>query len=375
MRFTIKMKLGMAFVLIVAMSIAMAALAIVNLSSLDANINEMIHGPIYRIQLSAQLNQSLQTLVETEKDGVINTDAALINTYASLLLQDRQRVLDDEAKLDAVATPPTKAKLGDFMDEWRRWMPIQDQIRQLSITNTNASNAQAGDLSRTKSKDSIAVMQKALAGINEFTSDALKSGESETTNQYNSARNILLTVSGLILLVSTAAAVWISITVAKGLAKIGAMAKAVAIGDLNYEAAATGNDEIKDVIEAVDIMTANLRNTAELADRIADGDLTVKPRPLSDKDILGQALERMVGRLGDVVTNALIASDNVSSGSQELSATSEQVSQGATEQASAAEQASASMEEMAANIKQNAENAATRSPSCRKSPARPTFWL
>jgi methyl-accepting chemotaxis protein len=81
------------------------------------------------------------------------------------------------------------------------------------------------------------------------------------------------------------------------------------------------------------------------------------------------------------------------------------MSQGATEQATAAEQASASMEEMAANIKQNADNATQtekiarqsaidaetsgaavskavdamrrsprRSPSCRRSLARPTCW-
>jgi methyl-accepting chemotaxis protein len=75
----------------------------------------------------------------------------------------------------------------------------------------------------------------------------------------------------------------------------------------------------------------------------------------------------MVERLRSVVGNALIASDNVSSGSQELSATAEQVSQGATEQASAAEQASASMEEMAANIKQNADNAAQTEKISRQS--------
>ena len=46
----------------------------------------------------------------------------------------------------------------------------------------------------------------------------------------------------------------------------------------------------------------------------------------------------------------LTAANNVSAGSQELSATAEQLSQGATEQASSTEVASASLEEMAATI-------------------------
>jgi methyl-accepting chemotaxis protein len=93
----------------------------------------------------------------------------------------------------------------------------------------------------------------------------------------------------------------------------------------------------------------------------------MSPKPLSDKDTLGIALQQMVERLRGVVADALSASDNVSSGSQELSSSSEQVSQGATEQASAAEEASAAMEEMAANIRQNADNAAQTEKIARQS--------
>lgn len=117
-------------------------------------------------------------------------------------------------------------------------------------------------------------------------------------------------------------------------------------------------------------MTGNLRVTAALADEIARGDLTVQPKPLSDKDTLGLSLQSMVERLRGVVADALSAADNVSSGSQELSSTSEQMSQGATEQAAAAEQASASMEEMAANIKQTADNAAQTEKIDHRRPSR-----
>jgi methyl-accepting chemotaxis protein len=117
----------------------------------------------------------------------------------------------------------------------------------------------------------------------------------------------------------------------------------------------------------INTMVGNLRNTANIADQIAGGNLTVTPKPLSDKDMLGKSLESMVERLRGVVSDALAASDNVSTGSQELSSSSEQLSQGATEQAAAAEEASASMEEMASNIKQNADNAAQTEKIARQS--------
>src|SRR5262249_17725225 len=97
------------------------------------------------------------------------------------------------------------------------------------------------------------------------------------------------------------------------------------------------------------------------------GDLTVQPKPLSDKDTLGLALDRMVKRLRTVVTDAISAAESVSSGSQEMSASSEQLSQGATEQAASTEEASASMEEMASNIKQNPDNASQTEKMARQS--------
>ena len=117
-------------------------------------------------------------------------------------------------------------------------------------------------------------------------------------------------------------------------------------------------DEIGKISRAMQRMTANLHATAEVADAIAQGDLTVEAKPLSDKDTLGLAQRRMVEKLQNVVRDALAAAGNVSSGSQEMSLSANVLSAGASEQASAAQEASSAMEEMASNIKQNATNAA-----------------
>jgi methyl-accepting chemotaxis protein len=170
-------------------------------------------------------------------------------------------------------------------------------------------------------------------------------------------------------LIAVSAALWIAISISRGLARAGELAKAVAIGDLSQEVKVKSNDEIKDLVDSLNDMTANLRVTAGVADTIANGDLTVQVQRFSDKDVLGISLERMVEKLRQVVSEALSAADNVSAGSQELSSSSEELSQGATEQASSAEEASSSMEEMASNIKQNADNAAQTEKIARQSAA------
>ena len=77
------------------------------------------------------------------------------------------------------------------------------------------------------------------------------------------------------------------------------------------------SDELGEMGSALETMAANLRATATVADTIAQGDLTVEAKPLSEKDTLGLALKRMVEKLRVVVSEALAASDNVTSGSQQ----------------------------------------------------------
>jgi methyl-accepting chemotaxis protein len=206
-----------------------------------------------------------------------------------------------------------------------------------------------------------------IQSLVELQKTAMQAADASTDQQYAASSTLMISLAAGALIIAIVAALWIALGISNGLNRIKAVVGAAALGDLDQRIEIKSNDEIKDLVNTINVMTDNLRNTAALADQIADGDLTVQPTPLSDKDTLGLALQRMVERLRGVVADAASAAENVSAGSQELSASSEQVSQGATEQAASAEEASASMEEMAANIKQNADNATQTEKIARQS--------
>ena len=177
-----------------------------------------------------------------------------------------------------------------------------------------------------------------------------------------------------ILLLGLIACGAITFLVARGLSRalrsIAAVTGELAKGNFAVEVpGADRTDEIGKISRAMQRMTANLHATAEVADAIAQGDLTVEAKPLSDKDTLGLAQQRMVEKLQNVVRDALAAAGNVSSGSQEMSLSASVLSAGASEQASAAQEASSAMEEMASNIKQNASNASQTEKIARQSAA------
>ncbi len=181
--------------------------------------------------------------------------------------------------------------------------------------------------------------------------------------------NDRLLVIGFLVLALLSALIGISLirSIRTGLATARSAVDAVARGDFSKDIHYSRRDEIGDLIETLNRMTANLRTTARVADTIAGGDLSVEPKLLSDEDALGLALQRMSHKLRAIVGDALAAATQVSTGSGQLSAASHEVSTGANEQAASAEEVSSSMEEMAANIKQNADNAARTEQIARRS--------
>jgi methyl-accepting chemotaxis protein len=367
MRFTIKLKLGLAFSFIVLLALAMASLSIYNLSSLNNDITVMVAGPVANLRDSGELSDAVLRSTRAEKDAIINTDAQKIGGYIADIAEQRNLIGKLQENLARSEDPDIRTTITEFGNLYGKWIPLQDRVTDLAKQNTSQSNEQAGVISMGEGQQITVQLLSLLEKLNNTVTGNVAETDAATNDQYAQSRNLLLIMTGIVIVVSFACATWILLNISRGLRRAVELADAVSIGDLNRNVMHSSNDEIRDLVNSMNRMTENLRNTAQLADQIANGNLTVSPKPLSDKDTLGIALESMVERLRGVVADALAAASNVSSGSQELSSSSEQLSQGATEQASSAEEASASMEQMAANIKQNADNAAQTEKIARQS--------
>lgn len=139
--------------------------------------------------------------------------------------------------------------------------------------------------------------------------------------------------------------------------KVLVLVKAIAKGDFQQRLLLKQNDEIGQLGEALDGMADHLQKYANMAERIAAGDLQGEVEKASEKDQLGEALSNMVTGLSAVAHKISIATEHVTTGAKSLRDSSYAMSQGASEQATSAEEAASSVEQMSANIRQNADNA------------------
>jgi len=295
-----------------------------------------------RLTRSAALSFNIPTVAEVEK---LNTE-----------IQELGRSVREKLTKSAAEMAPFGIQTGAMLAAFDKGIT--------SALLTVAIAAEAGTIKATNSTMTAgaAAATELTGALDSYSAFAAKSADTAAgtaTEAAAFAKTLLISILIASLLIAVAAATWIALNISRGVASAVGLANAVAIGDLSQTITVKSNDEIGDLVTSLNAMTANLNATAAVADAIANGDLTVEAKRLSDKDTLGIALENMVDKLRTIVTQAIQAAENVSSGSQELSASAEQLSQGSTEQASSTEEASSSMEEMAANVKQNAENAAT----------------
>ncbi len=149
--------------------------------------------------------------------------------------------------------------------------------------------------------------------------------------------------------------------ITKPIAKGVAFAQEIARGRLDIELDVQQKDEVGVLADSLREMLESLQYKAGLAERIAQGDLTVDVELASDDDGLGRSLTTMVDSLNDILGQVRVAVEQVAAGAGQVSSASQDLSQGATESASSLEEITSSINEINSQSKQNTDNAAEAS--------------
>jgi methyl-accepting chemotaxis protein len=252
-----------------------------------------------------------------QRDVVLSFSASSMEELNAVMktIGQQSEALRGELKQAAAAANAVGVSLSAVTQQGEHLLSVVSRVAEIVKDGGNIrASAMAASEGTANAADAISTSSDFIAYVKKAMADLAADSEKDAGR----AKMLLIIVIAVSLLIGAGSAAWIALSIARALGRAVSLAGSVAGGDLNQTISISSNDEIGDLIKALNLM---------------------------------------VGKLRQIVTEALTAAQNVSSGSQELSASAEQLSQGATEQASSAEEASSSMEEMAANVKQNADNA------------------
>ncbi|EJZ18383.1 methyl-accepting chemotaxis protein [Rhizobium sp. Pop5] len=294
MRITIKLKLAAAFGFVILLLVGSAAYGILSLGSLNDALGNLVSGPAKRLELALEAKAAELNAVRWQKN-------ALLEMNPEVVTKDYQNSAKSMEEMLTFATGGQQLATAEGKPTWDRLVELAKRFTEDS--NKVASLQQSGDrtgaaaLSSGEVRALVMELEDVFETLVALQQKAMARADADNDALYSSTKNMLIGIAIGASLIAFAAALWIALGVNSGLRKIMNVASAVAIGDLNQKVEIRSNDEIKDLVNTINVMTDNLRNTAEIANEISNGDLSVTPKPLSDKDTLGIAMLGMVNNL------------------------------------------------------------------------------
>ena len=135
------------------------------------------------------------------------------------------------------------------------------------------------------------------------------------------------------------------------------MARTIAQGRFDSRLDHDSEDEIGQLSQALNNMAESLHKQVISAEKIAQGDLSVKIQLASENDQLGKALDQMVTDLNQLVRQISQRSDNISQSAASVADLSHDLASGATQSAASVTEIGATIAGIANQIFQSSENA------------------
>ncbi len=133
--------------------------------------------------------------------------------------------------------------------------------------------------------------------------------------------------------------------------------ESLARGDIDVQISNEGNNELGVMMKRFSEMVDNMKYQAEIISNVAKGNLCVDVKPHSEKDVVGNALLKLVTDNRYILSNINEAALQVNSGSDQVAQASQSLAQSSTEQASAIEEISSSITDISEKTNTNAEKA------------------
>ena len=279
-------------------------------------LDDIANDNLVKIELVGEARNQVRTIATSVRNVVLLSDQAAEQAEVARIHAARAKYKEMFDQLTAkTAADKGKALLERMREAQAQTAPLVDQVAQLGLANNSTAAIQA------LMNNVRPVQNKWLAALDDYV--AYQKEQTDEDNraavaQYNQALTIMLLVGAL---------------AAAGLIGLG--------------------------LWIVRSITGPLNIAVEVAERVADGDLTMRVNADSQDETgrLLAALGNMVQRLNSTLESVRSAADNLSSASEEVSSTSQTLSQGATQQAASVEETSATLQQAATSVKQNADNA------------------
>ncbi|EPX64847.1 Methyl-accepting chemotaxis protein I (serine chemoreceptor protein) [Cystobacter fuscus DSM 2262] len=251
-----------------------------------------------------------------EQQHMMSTDPAQMTEFERLMRQEQEAIQSSFKKYEPLISSEKERLLyEEFTRLWRDYLEEHDRIIELSRKNPTLDQLQG--INQGRAQQLYQASSDKLDQLAVVIQESSRKASIDSDNIYAVARGWILSVVGASLLVG----VLLSILIAR-------------------------------------IIARPLHEALRVADRIADGDLSVRVTSETQDETgrLLSAMQRMVLKLSQVISEVREGAGTLASASAQVSSSSQSLSHGTNEQATSVEETTASLEQMTSTITQNRDH-------------------
>jgi len=312
-------RLGIGFGLVLALLSIITLTSLSRLYQLNRNVETYALDRVPKLVAATTWSEILMRNSLGMRDALILDDEKLIKSAMHTIDENRKALgIAQDAIIKADLSTKERALLQTMQDYRKDYTPLRLEVMQ-SLERGDYSSAKETMLGKL-----MPIQQKYMAAIRDLIDFEVEQSKVDAQQANASYRSGLALIIGLAILAVLAGAVAAFVIARSIVSQLG--------GEPAY--------------------------AADIANRIADGDLTTKITLRSgDLDSLIYAIDKMQSNLAAIVGSVRISAESVATTADQVAGATQDLSQRTEEQASSLEETASSMEELTGTVKENTGNA------------------
>ena len=308
----IGVRVGCGFGMVILLLVCVVAISMLGMHTMERRVDHMLDDLFRQVTLANELKYNVSLIHQRVRNVVIDGDTSGVKREGDLVAAIRARNADLLAQLDG-GSDEARALLERINAASARDRAAQDEVSRL-VNDFNIAGAKR--YLGTNVAATEAAFVQALSEMARLQSARMKDESQQGKAAFAEARNVLLGVTALAVLLALA------------------VARSVVLG-----------------------VTRPLNEAIRVAQSVAGGDLTTRleVRSRDEMGSLMQALKGMNDNLGRIVGDVRAGTCEIAAASRRIASENAQLSARTEHEASSLQETASSMEQLTATVRQNAD--------------------
>ncbi|MEK6693222.1 MAG: methyl-accepting chemotaxis protein [Nitrospirota bacterium] len=361
----IGLKLSLGFLVIITFMFAIGLAGYISSKNIQRHVDDVFFLRIPSLNYLKETGNNLHQLLVAERSMIFsNPESELFKElkegYDLNLAQSDERWQKYKTLANSTEEKEIIYKYDRTREEWKE---LSKKVVNGRVEDTISGRRLAIDLTLGESRKKFEEMRGYLDKLTEINLGIIKSAQNESSKTYKKMVANILAVTGTALLIGILLSWIISKEITSPLKSVVEITKEMSKGHLDKNLDINRKDEIGKLAESFRTMIDYLKGMAKTAEEIAGGDLRSNVVQKSEKDLLGNAFNKMLNGLKSIISNVKTGADEIASASSHIAEYTDQTSKKSESSFSAVEEITATMHEMSANIQSVARNIQSQSAS------------